>query len=30
MLTPEQAYHRTGNLKRHWKNYYRKTINLEI
>ena len=30
MLTPDQAYQTTGELKRLWKNYYRKTINLEV
>jgi transposase InsO family protein len=30
MLTPEQAQFSSGKLKRRWKNYYRKTINLEV
>jgi len=30
MLTPEQAHIKSGNLKRRWKNYYRKSVNLEV
>lgn len=30
MLTPEKAYKNSGKLKRRWKNYYRKNINLEV
>jgi len=30
MLTPEQAHFSSGELKRRWKNYYRKTVNLEV
>ena len=30
MLTPETAHTSKGNLKRKWKNYYRKTIKLEV
>lgn len=28
MLTPEQAHHTSGVLKRRWKNYYKKPVNL--
>ena len=30
MLTPEVAHLNSGILKRRWKNYYRKTVNLEV
>jgi transposase InsO family protein len=30
MLTPEEAHKATGILKRRWKNYYRKTVKLEV
>ena len=30
MLTPEVAHLNSGVLKRRWKNYYRKTVNLEV
>lgn len=30
MLTPERAHLSSGKLKRRWKNYYRKTVNLEV
>ncbi len=30
MLTPEEAHLNSGKLNRRWKNYYRKTINLEL
>jgi transposase InsO family protein len=30
MLTPEQAHLSSGMLKRRWKNYYKKPINLEV
>jgi transposase InsO family protein len=30
MLTPEVAHRSQGNLKRMWKNYYRKRANLEV
>lgn len=30
MLTPELAHLRSGKLKRKWKNYYKKTVNLEV
>jgi len=30
MLTPQQAHRAQGNLKRMWKNYYRKRVNLEV
>jgi len=30
MLTPEEAHLTSGNLTRKWKNYYRKTTNLEV
>jgi len=30
MLTPEEAHSRNGQLKRMWKNYYRKTVKLEV
>ncbi len=30
MLTPEAAHLSSGKLKRRWKNYYRKPINLEV
>jgi len=30
MLTPEVAHASKGTLKRQWKNYYRKTVNLEV
>lgn len=30
MLTPEQAHFSSGELKRRWKNYYKKTVNLEV
>lgn len=30
MLTPEVAHLSTGRLKKRWKNYYKKTINLEV
>jgi transposase InsO family protein len=30
MLTPERAHQSHGNLKRQWKNYYRKRIKLEV
>jgi len=30
MLTPNQAHYTKGNLKRQWKNYYRKTSKLEV
>lgn len=30
MLTPEIAHTSKGSLKRKWKNYYRKTVNLEV
>jgi putative transposase len=30
MLTPEEAHKAQGNLKRMWKNYYRKRVNLEV
>lgn len=30
MLTPEAAHASKGILKRRWKNYYRKTVNLEV
>lgn len=30
MLTPEQAHLSSGELKRRWKNYYKKPINLEV
>jgi putative transposase len=30
MLTPEVAHARKGTLKRQWKNYYRKTVKLEV
>jgi len=30
MLTPEEAHKSKGNLKRQWKNYYRKKVNLEV
>ena len=30
MLTPDLAYLSSGKLKRRWKNYYKKSINLEV
>lgn len=30
MMTPEQAHLRTGNIRRQWKNYYRKKVNLKV
>jgi len=30
MLTPELAHQRSGKLKRRWKNYYKKSVNLEV
>jgi len=30
MLTPEVAHLTSGRLKKRWKNYYKKTINLEV
>jgi len=30
MLTPEAAHLTSGRLKKRWKNYYKKTINLEV
>jgi putative transposase len=30
MLTPQEAHRAHGNLKRLWKNYYRKRVNLEV
>ena len=30
MLTPELAHANSGMLKKRWKNYYKKTINLEV
>ena len=30
MLTPELAHNSKGSLKRKWKNYYRKTVKLEV
>ena len=30
MLTPEEAHRAQGNLRRMWKNYYRKRVNLEV
>jgi transposase InsO family protein len=30
MLTPELAHLSSGTLKRRWKNYYKKTVNLEV
>ena len=30
MLTPEVAHLTSGTLKRRWKNYYRKNVNLEV
>jgi len=30
MLTPEVAHLTSGTLKRRWKNYYKKTVNLEV
>jgi len=30
MMTPEKAHEVRGNLKRMWKNYYRKRVNLEV
>lgn len=30
MLTPQEAHRGQGNLKRMWKNYYRKKVNLEV
>jgi len=30
MLTPQRAHSTTGTLKRRWKNYYRKPINLDV
>jgi transposase InsO family protein len=30
MLTPEEAHKCQGNLRRKWKNYYRKRVNLEV
>jgi len=30
MLTPELAHHGSGELKRRWKNYYKKPISLEV
>jgi hypothetical protein len=30
MLTPQAAHRTHGNLKRMWKNYYRKRVNLEV
>ena len=30
MLTPEAAHLTSGKLKRRWKNYYRKTVNLDV
>jgi transposase InsO family protein len=30
MLTPQQAHRAKGNLKRMWKNYYRKRVNLVV
>lgn len=30
MLTPQEAHRTHGNLKRMWKNYYRKRVNLEV
>jgi len=30
MLTPEAAHRGHGNLKRMWKNYYKKRVNLEV
>lgn len=30
MLTPQEAHRAHGNLKRMWKNYYRKRVNLEV
>jgi transposase InsO family protein len=30
MLTPDRAHLSSGKLKRKWKNYYRKTVNLEV
>lgn len=30
MLTPQEAHRTQGNLKRMWKNYYRKRVNLEV
>jgi transposase InsO family protein len=30
MLTPQEAHRAQGNLKRMWKNYYKKRVNLEV
>ena len=30
MLTPELAHQRSGSLKKRWKNYYKKLINLDV
>jgi transposase InsO family protein len=30
MLTPQEAHRAKGNLRRMWKNYYRKRVNLEV
>ena len=30
MLTPEEAHLRSGKLKKRWKNYYKKTADLEV
>jgi transposase InsO family protein len=30
MLTPQEAHRAHGNLKRMWKNYYKKRVNLEV
>jgi hypothetical protein len=30
MLTPEIAHTSKGVLKRQWKNYYKKTVKLEV
>lgn len=30
MLTPEEAHRGRGNLRRLWKNYYKKRVNLEV
>jgi len=30
MLTPEVAHKSSGRLKKRWKNYYKKTVNLEV
>lgn len=30
MMTPEKAHEVQGNLKRMWKNYYKKRVNLEV